>query len=71
MSKKKSKSIISKTTTSEPITHVPILKDCNTEPNGPSPIRNDGIFITSTDLNDGFASINTVRYGEEVDVDDF
>lgn len=55
---------------SHPITHVPILKSSNTTPNGPSPIRNDGSFIESNDLNDGFASINTVRYGEEVDVDD-
>ncbi|MEG0387218.1 MAG: hypothetical protein RSD26_07825 [Cellulosilyticaceae bacterium] len=57
--------------TAEPITHVPILKNCNSTPNGPSPIRNDGTFIEYTDLHDGFASINTVRYGEEVDVDDF
>lgn len=53
-----------------PITHVPILKSSNTTPNGPSPIRNDGSFIESNDFIDGFASINTVRYGEEVDVDD-
>lgn len=56
--------------TSHSITHVPILKSSNTTPNGPSPIRNDGNFIESSDFNDGFASINTVRYGEEVDVDD-
>ena len=55
---------------SHPITHVPILKSSDTTPNGSSPIRNDGSFIESNDLNDGFASINTVRYGEEVDVDD-
>ena len=61
---------ISQKSNSHPITHVPILKSSNTTPNGPSPIRNDGTFIESSDLNDGFSSINTVRYGEEVDVDD-
>lgn len=69
--KSNSKSNLSSNMTSEPITHVPILKNCNIKPNGPSPIRNDGTFIESTDFHDGFASINTVRYGEEVDVDDF
>lgn len=54
----------------EPITHIPILKDCNTTPNGASPIRNDGTFIENNAPHDGFTSINTVRYGEEVDVDD-
>ena len=47
---------------SEPITHVPILKSTKPIP--------DGSFIESTDMNDGFAAINTPRYGEEIDVDD-
>lgn len=38
--------------------------------NGNSPIHDDGVFISDEDPNDGFANINTVRYGEEVDVDD-
>lgn len=48
--------------TSEPITHIPILKTTK-------PIA-DGTFIQSTDKHDGYASINTPRYGEEIDVDD-
>lgn len=50
------------TCTSEPITHVPILKTTEPIP--------DGSFIESTDMNDGFAAINTPRYGVEIDVDD-
>lgn len=38
--------------------------------NGNSPIHDDGVFIADEDPSDGFANINTVRYGEEVDVDD-
>ena len=48
--------------TSEPITHVPILKSTEPIP--------DGNFIESTDMHDGFAAINTPRYGVEIDVDD-
>lgn len=56
--------------TSEPITHLPILMHTATHSNGPSPIPNDGTFIEDTNPHDGFSSINTVRYGEEIDVDD-
>ncbi|MGL6173016.1 MAG: hypothetical protein ACRC1P_00165 [Cellulosilyticaceae bacterium] len=58
-------------TTGEPITHLPVLMNTELKSTGPSPIPNDGTFIEDTDKHDGFASINTVRYGEEVDVDDF
>lgn len=35
-----------------------------------SPIHDDGTFIEDMDSTDGFSNINTMRYGEEVDVDD-
>ncbi|PHV69480.1 hypothetical protein CS063_15565 [Sporanaerobium hydrogeniformans] len=38
--------------------------------NGNSPIHDDGLFIADEDPSDGFANMNTIRYGEEVDVDD-
>lgn len=60
MSNKKKVNTTNKT--AEPITHVPILKSCKPIP--------DGSFIESNDKHDGFASINTPRYGVEVDVDD-
>lgn len=48
--------------TSEPVTHLPVLMDEVKE--------KEGTFIEDMDADDGFASINTVRYGVEVDVDD-
>lgn len=53
---KKSKS------SAEPITHIPILKSTKPIP--------DGTFIETKDKHDGYAAINTPRYGEEIDVDD-
>lgn len=67
----KNKKMNKKNLASEPITHVPVLMHTEIKSNGSSPIPNDGTFIEDTDPDDGFASINTVRYGEEVDVDDF
>ena len=46
----------------EPITHVPILKSTRPIP--------DGTFIETDDKHDGYAAINTPRYGVEIDVDD-
>ena len=60
-----------KQTTSEPITHLPTLLNTPLKSNTSSPEPNDGTFIEDTDPHDGFSSKGTVRYGEEVDVDDF
>lgn len=60
-----------KQVTSEPITHLPTLLNTPLKSNTSSPEPNDGTFIQDDDPNDGFASKGTVRYGEEVDVDDF
>lgn len=57
--------------TSEPITHVPILVNTPLKSQTSSPEPNDGTFIGDDDLTDGFSTRGTVRYGEEVDVDDF
>lgn len=55
---------------SHPTNHSLISKSTCNISHKSSPIANDGSFIESSDLKDGFASINTVRYGEEVDADD-
>ena len=60
-----------KSSTSEPITHLPTLLNTPLKSTTSSPEPNDGTFIEDTDSHDGFASLGTVRYGEEVDVDDF
>ena len=57
--------------TSEPITHLPTLLNTPLKSTTSSPEPNDGTFIADSDPNDGFQSLGTVRYGEEVDVDDF
>lgn len=57
--------------TSEPITHLSTLLNTPLKSTTTSPEPNDGTFIEDTDPTDGFSSNGTVRYGEEVDVDDF
>lgn len=49
---------------------IPVTTPSDFKNSYPFNIPNDGTFIQSEDKHDGFASINTVRYGEEVDVDD-
>lgn len=60
-----------KSQTCEPITHLPTLLNTPLHSNTSSPEPNDGTFIEDTDPTDSFTSKGTVRYGEEVDVDDF
>lgn len=57
--------------TCEPITHLPTLLNTPLKSETSSPEPNDGTFIGDDDLTDGFSARGTVRYGEEVDVDDF
>ena len=49
---------------------LPVINSSDSKNSSQFNIPNDGTFIHSDDKHDGFASINTVRYGEEVDVDD-
>lgn len=59
-----------KKTPNKSVAHSPVLMHNELKDNVFSPIPNDGTFIEETAKHDGFASINTVRYGEEADADD-
>lgn len=59
-----------KNTSAEPITHVPVLLNTPLKSNTSSPEPNDGTFIHDSDTSDSYHTEGTVRYGEEVDVDD-